>query len=164
MGSIFGWSWLFIGVFLALRADPEDFEQMRDLRVAKLARHALQPIRHAHVQGLRLVAGTAHDVMVMVIAGIDLVAIGGVAEVAPAHRTALFHHRQAAVNGHQVTSVPLHPLVQFLRGEGAMLAGKNTEDRLARLGHALVIRAQQIQRGFQLGIGIGSVVRHPAFY
>src|SRR4051812_33299405 len=59
---------LFALLRLALRADAENFQQVGYLRIAHLARHALQSIGHTHVERLRLVAGPAHDVMVMMLA------------------------------------------------------------------------------------------------
>ena len=147
---------------LALRADTENLQQVRDLGIAHLPRHALQSVGHANIQRLCLVAGAANDVVVMMLAGVDLVAIGPIAEIAAPDDGALFHRREAAVDRHQVATAFLHPPVDFLRREGAMLMSQDAEDGFPRFGHALVIGAQQLQRGLELRLGSGMIVRHLA--
>ncbi|MEI9892364.1 MAG: hypothetical protein WDN28_00135 [Chthoniobacter sp.] len=50
---------------LALRADAENFQEVRHLRIAQLAGDPLQPIGHAQVEGLRRMAYPTHDMMMM---------------------------------------------------------------------------------------------------
>src|SRR5580693_6066373 len=94
------------------------------------------------------------------LARVDLVTIGAIAEVAPPHDAAFLHRRETAVHGHEVATAFLHPLVQLLRREWPMLACQDAEDRLAWFGHALMIGAQHVQRGIELRLGMGWVVRH----
>src|SRR5580704_12265156 len=100
---------------------------MRHLGVTHLARHALEAIRHAQIEGLGLMARAADDVVVVMLARVDLVTIRAIAEVAPPHDAAFLHRREAAVHGHEVATASLHPLMQLLRREGPMLACEDAE-------------------------------------
>src|SRR5207249_4242583 len=86
---------------LALRANAEDLQRVRHICVAKLPRHALEPIGHAEVERLDAMTGATDDVVMMMVAGVELVAIRAVAEIASAHEIDLLHRRDAAIHSHQ---------------------------------------------------------------
>jgi hypothetical protein len=50
--------------------------------------------------------------------------------------------------------------MHFLRREWAVLPSEDGDDRLPRLGHALMIGAEHLQRDLKLRFGYGGIVRH----
>ena len=70
---------------LAVRTDPEEFNQMRHLLVASLAQFPFRILREKCIDAFHLPAGLADDVVVVRVVEINLVESGAVVEEAAPH-------------------------------------------------------------------------------
>ena len=137
---------------LALRTYTKDLQGVRYVRVTDLPGHSLEAVRYAEIQRLHAVANTADDVVMMMLPGIELVAVGAVAKIAAAHQGDFLHRGQAPINRHQIAHALFHQAVQFLRGKRTVFARENFEDRLPGLRDAMMMIAQRLKRCVELGL------------
>src|SRR5947209_10846488 len=114
--------------FLALRAYAENVQRVIHIRVTHLARHAREAVGDAEIERLHLAAIAANDVVMVMLAAVEFIAIRAVAEVAAPHETDLLHRRQAAVDRHEVALAVLQPRMQGIGRERAVLADEQLED------------------------------------
>ena len=128
---------------------------MGDIRIADLPGHSLEAVCHAQIERSHSMARAADDVMMVMLAGVELIAIGAIAKIAPAHERDFLHRRQTTVNGDQIAHAAFHAPMQFFRRKGAMLARQYLKDRLPRLGDTVMVVAQSLQRAVELRVGGG---------
>ena len=86
----------------------------------------------------------------MLLARVEFVAVGAVAEVAPAHEIDLFKSREHPINGHQIALPLLQTPVQLFRRKRPVLVRENFEHRLPRARHPLPVLTQRIERQGEL--------------
>jgi hypothetical protein len=138
---------------LALRANAKDFQRVRHVRVAHLARDSLERIRHAKVDHLHLTTRTANDVVMVMIGEIDFVSVRPVSEVASPHDVEFLHRRKATIHRDEITFAMRQLSENLLGAEGAMFRDQHRQDRFARPGDPLAIRAQTLEGNLQLMLG-----------
>jgi len=147
---------------LALRADAKNLQRVRDIGIADLTGHALQTIGHAKVERLDAMAGSADDVVMMMLAGIELVPVGAVAEIAAADERDLFHGGETAIHRDQIAHALFHPTMQLFRGEWPMFASQDFQNRFSRFRDAMLMIAQSLEGALELGLRGRMLVGHAA--
>jgi hypothetical protein len=133
------------GLGLALGADAEDFEGVGDVAIAEVAGSALEFAGDAIIEDFDFATAPADDVVVVVGALVDFVAVGAVAEVASAQHADLLHGLEGPVDGDDIAAFALELMVELFRAERAVLAGENSEHGFAGLGDAHSVGAQLLQ-------------------
>ena len=94
-------------------------------------------------------ADPADNVMMVIFAGIELVAINPVAEVAAPYQVDRFKRRQHPVNRDQIARAFFQPRMHFFSGKRAVFVRQDFENRAPRSGHALAMLTQDFESGVQ---------------
>ncbi len=145
---------------LALFADAENLEGMCYFCVTHLSGHSFKSVGNAKIERLDGMTDPADDVVVMMFASVEFVAISAVTEVAPPHQRDRFHCREAAIDRDEVAPASVHFLVDFIRREWPVLLREYGEHRATRRGDALAVTTHGLQRRFERRRGRKMRVRH----
>jgi hypothetical protein len=103
------------------------------------------------------------DMVMVIVAGIEFVAVGAVAEIAPADERDFLHGSERSVNGHEIAQFGFQAPVKIFSGKRAVLSREDREDRGARLRKAEAVRGEGSQGLLQGSFGCG-VSRHRALF
>ncbi len=141
-------------------AGAEDFERVGDVLITHLPREAFEAVGHAEVERMHAAAGAADDVMVMMLAVVEFVAVGAVAKIAPPQHADFLHRLERAIDRDDVALLRAQLSMQLLGAKRPVLLHENREHRLARFGDAQIVGAQFFNRVSEGGVGLGVMVGH----
>jgi hypothetical protein len=117
---------------LTFHARSKDLERVGDIRVSHLAHQTLQTIGKTNIECFHTRAMPANDVVVMVLACVELVTVGAVPKVAPPHKVAFFHDTDGTVNSHRIAQAFGQAPVQFVGAERAVFLNQHIQESAAR--------------------------------